>query len=63
MDNIELKKEKKRIYNKRYIDKMGTENYNKLMLEFYYKNKSKGYIRARDRNNPNYKPRIKINIE
>ncbi len=46
-----------------YIEKVGKDNFKKMVNEAskicYYKNKEKGIIRARDRNNPNYKPRQK----
>jgi len=46
-----------------YIEKVGKDNFKKMVNEAskicYYRNKEKGIIRARDRNNPNYKPRQK----
>ena len=59
---------KRKQYQEKYINKIGgIEKYREMVrkasLECYYKNIKNGKVRARDRENPDYKPRIKKNID
>ena len=63
----EEKKIKKKQYQEKYINKIGgIEKYREMVrkasLECYHKKMKNGELRARDRANPNYKPRIKKDI-